>query len=623
VTPIDRPGRRARALVAVASGAAVWLAALLPPSADLLARADALLWDVALRTTGGRAPPADLVVVAVDDADVEAWGGWPLDRRRWAVLIDRLDAAGARTIVLDVLLEGRGEPPAADARLAAAMRRHGEVLLSLGVAPAAESAAASDPLARALAYPLVAGEARAPPARRRLVAPVPELRAAAAGLAPSAVDVAAAGGPPALPAAVRVGDALIPTLAVEAVRRHRGEPRASLWFDPERGAFLAGAALAPAERGRYRLAAYGPPGRIATLSGREVTTGAPELDGDLVVVGVAAVAAGERFRTAFAPAMSGVELLAGGIGNLMQGRALRAVPPASGLGLALTLAAGASAAAALGRRPAGVSLAVLALLLLAVTAVVATVLVRADWWLPASSLLAALLVATVAIEAWRLVLVQRAERVFADAQRNLARFFPPRVAERLAATADAHALDRAVEATVMFVDVVNSSARVETLAPTAAMAELRRFAAKVEDAVFAEEGTLVAFSGDGALAVFGVPDPRADAPAAGLRCARRLAAAFAEDELAVGVGLHHGPVVAGIGGGARQLQYTVIGDAVHVASRLEGLTRTLDAVVVASSTVLARVDDPLLRAGFVRRDGVALRSRAAPVDIAFLPRAGA
>ena len=622
MTPVDRPGRRARALVAVASGAAVWLAALLPPSADLLARADALLWDVALRTAGGRAPPADLVVVAVDDADVEAWGGWPLDRRRWAALIDRLDAAGARTIVLDVLLEGTAEPPAADARLAAAMRRHGAVLLSLGVAPATD-AAAPDPLAEALAYPLVAGEAQAAPAGRRLVAPVPELRAAAAGLAPSAVDVAAAGGPPALPAAVRVGDALIPTLAVEAVRRHRGEPRASLWFDPERGAILAGAALAPAERGRYRVAAYGPPGRIATLSGREVTTGEPALDGDLVVVGVAAVAAGERFRTAFAPALSGVELLATGIGNLMEGRTLRAVPPASGLGLALTLAAAVTAGAALGRRPAGVSLAVLALLLGAATVVVAAVLVRLDWWLPASSLLAALLVATVAIEAWRLVLVQRAERAFADAQRNLARFFPPRVAERLAATADVHALDRAVEATVMFVDVVNSSARVEGLAPAAAMAELRRFAAKVEDAVFAEEGTLVAFSGDGALAAFGVPDPRADAPAAGLRCARRLAAAFAADELDVGVGLHHGAVVAGIGGGARQLQYTVIGDAVHVASRLEALTRTLDAVVVASSAVLERVDDPLLRAGFVRRDGVALRGRAAPVDLAFLPRAGA
>jgi len=218
------------------------------------------------------------------------------------------------------------------------------------------------------------------------------------------------------------------------------------------------------------------------------------------------------------------------------------------------------------------------------------------------------------------VLVQRAERAFADAQRNLARFFPPRVAERLAASPDARALDRALDATVMFVDVVGSSARVERLEPAAAMAELRRFAAKVEDAVFAEEGTLVAFLGDGAFAAFGAPDPRPDAPAAAMRAARRLVQAFAGDELAIGVGLHHGDVVAGIGGGERQLQYSVVGDAVHVASRLESLTRELDAVVVASAAVTDRVDDPLLLAGFVRRNGVALRGRDAPVDIAFLPR---
>jgi len=409
---------------------------------------------------------------------------------------------------------------------------------------------------------------------------------------------------------------------VEAVRRHRGEPRERLWYDPARGAVLAGSALAPAPDGRYRLAAYGPPGRIPTLTARELAA-APALEGALVVVGVRAVAAGERFRTAFAPALSGTELLATGIGNLLEGRALQRVPPASGLGVALTLAAAAAASCALARGRAWVSLAVLALMVGLAGAGVQAVLSRTLWWPPAAALLAALVLAAVAIEAWRLVLVQRAERAFADAQRNLARFFPPPVAERLAATPDARTLDRAIDATVMFVDVVGSSARVERLEPTAAMAELRRFAAKVEDAVFAEEGTLVAFLGDGAFAAFGVPDARPDARAAGLRAARRLVRAFADDALAIGVGLHHGAVVAGIGGGERQLQYTVIGDAVHVASRLEALTRELDAVVVASAAVIEGVDDPLLVAGFRRRGGVALRGRDVPVDIAFLPRGAA
>ncbi len=621
MTPVDRPGRRARALVAVAVAAVVGLAALVPPSAALLARADALLWDLALRSGRPRPPPPNLVVVAIDDGDIAAWGGWPVERGRWAELLDRLDAAGARTIVLDVLLEGRAAVADADARLAAAMRRHGNVLLSVGATRATPARPSPDPLAERLAYALVVGSGPSGIVERRLVAPAAVLRDAAAALAPSAVDVDPNGGPPALPAGVRVGGALVPTLAVEAVRRHRGEARENLWFDPARGAVLAGSALAPAADGRYRLAAYGPAGQLATLDGRELTTAAPPALRDaLVVVGVSAVAAGERFRTAFAPALSGTELLATAIGNLLEGRTLEAIPAASGLGLALTLAAAAAASVALARWRAWVSLAALGGLVALVGFGVQTVLAETRWWLPATSMLAALGLAAVAIEALRLVLVQRAERALADAQRNLARFFPARVAERLAATPDARTLDRAVEATVMFVDVINSTARVERLEPAAAMAELRRFAAKVEDAVFAEDGTLVAFLGDGAFATFGAPDPRADAPAAGLKAARRLVAAFADDELAIGIGLHHGAVLAGIGGGERQLQYTVIGDAVHVASRLEALSRELDAVVIASAAVVDRIDDPRLCLGFERRCGVALRGRDAPVDLAFLPR---
>ncbi len=627
MTPTDRLGRGRRLLAAVVVALAVWAAAQAPSTADAVARADDLLWELALRLVGPRPPPAELVVVRVDDADVAAFGGWPLDRGRWADLVARLDAAGAATIVLDVLVQRSAAGVLADAPLASAMARHGNVLLPVGVTPATDDGAV-DPLARTLAYDLVAGRPAPAPAPapagdanvHRLVPPAPALRAAAAALGPSAVAIDPDGGPPALRAGLAVGETVIPALAVEAVRRHRGVRRDMLWFDPHRGAIVAGAALAPAQAGRYRLLAYGPAGHVPTLGAREVVADPPALAGKLVVVGVDALAAGERFRTAFAPALSGTELLATGIGNLLEGRALRSVPPASVLGLALTLAAAVLAAFAVGRGGAATALLVLLVALAGLGGLAGALLARADWWLPAAPMAAALLLAAVAVEAIRLVQVQRAERAFADAQRHLARFFPPHVAERLAAAPDAHALDRVLEATILFVDVVDSSALVEGRPPAAAMAELRRLAAKVEAAVFAEEGTLVAFLGDGALAAFGAPDTRPDAPEAALRAARRLVAAFADDPLAIGIGLHHGEVLAGIGGGERQLQFTVIGDTVHVASRLEHLTRTLDAAIVASTAVTARVTDPLLLAGFERHGDVTLRGRDAPLDVVVLPR---
>jgi len=621
MTPDDRPRRRSRVVVTVVVGLLVWSASLLPPTAGLVQRADGFLLDLGLRLAGPRPVEADIAVVAVDDRDLAALGGWPISRGAWADLIAGLDRAGATTIVLDVLLEPHAGQAGAhgDTPLAGAMARHGNVLLPVGLVDDDEASGEARALAERIAYELVAGEPPATTETRRLVSPASELAEAAAALGPSAVEVSD-GGPPALRAGFAIGDVVVPALAVEAVRRHRGEPRMALWYDPMRGAILRGAALAPARDGRYRLLPYGPPAHIRTLPARALLTHPPALKGTLVVAGVSAVAAGQRFRTAFTPALSGPELLATGIANLLESRTLRTVPAASGLALALTLGAAGVAAFALARGRALTSAASAALAVGVLAAGLEVTLMRAAWWLPGAPMLAALVVAGVAIEAIRLVLVQRAERRFAEAERKLARFFPPPVAERLAAAPDAHDLDRTIEATVMFVDIVDSSALVERLAAREAMAELRRFATMVEDAVFAEDGTLIAFLGDGALAAFGAPDPRRDACAAAVRAARRLVAAFADDPLEVGVGLHHGEVLAGVGGGERQFQFTVVGDTVHLASRLQSLSRELDATIVASMAVVARVDDPLMLAGFARRAEQPIRGRAEPLDIAYLPR---
>ena len=107
------------------------------------ARADNALLDRVL--TRASAPSDDLVIVAIDERSLAVVGRWPWDRRRLAALIDRLHAAGARRVALDILLSEPGAPEA-DAALGAAITRAGNVVLPWGFTMAEGRSGAFTPL---------------------------------------------------------------------------------------------------------------------------------------------------------------------------------------------------------------------------------------------------------------------------------------------------------------------------------------------------------------------------------------------------------------------------------------------------------------------------------------------
>jgi len=143
---------------------------------------------------------------------------------------------------------------------------------------------------------------------------------------------------------------------------------------------------------------------------------------------------------------------------------------------------------------------------------------------------------------------------------------------------------------VLFVDVIGSTELARRKPPHYVVELLNRFFAEVVDVVERHGGWVNKFEGDAALAIFGAPAPLEDAEGRALRAARALDGRLRSrvPELAAGVGVAAGPVVAGHIGAEQRFEYTVIGDPVNEAARLSELAKRHPARVVASGEALRR-----------------------------------
>jgi adenylate cyclase len=159
--------------------------------------------------------------------------------------------------------------------------------------------------------------------------------------------------------------------------------------------------------------------------------------------------------------------------------------------------------------------------------------------------------------------------------------------------------------TVMFTDLRGFTAFSESTAPQRVIELLNQYFGEMIDAIFEHGGTLVGYRGDGILAVFGAPIPLDDHADRSLAAAREmldmrlprfnrwLREHGLGDGFAMGIGLNSGHFMSGNVGSARQLEYTVHGDTVNTAARLEGMTkRTQRSILMSEATCNALLHPP-------------------------------
>jgi adenylate cyclase len=556
--------RRTALLIAVAVLASgVGVAAY---TTHLLRRSEQQSVDARFSIRGASGPPRDFVLVQIDSATLQDLGRarlqseFPFPRRYDAKVIDRLRAAGARVIALDLEFTHETDPTDDNALIEAIGRAHGKTVL------------AASEVARDGTTDVFGGPPNGPRLLRQLGARVAEAR----------LTLDSDGSTRRFAHSYNtLGSLPVVTAEVASGRR----VRASLF-----------------EHGTLPIDYAGPGETFRSISYSKVLKGEFEpalFDRKIVLVGASAPILADVHTTATTGSgvMAGDEIVANATRTLLRGVPLRDAP--GWLNIALIVLLGVAV-------PLG-SLRLRRLRwLLGALAIAGAFAIAAQLAFDGGTIvsfvypLLALAIGTLGT----LAILYVGEAIERERVRDVfARFVPSSVVDEVLASADENLRLGGVErdCTVLFSDLRGFTSFSESQPAARVIDVVNCYLNEMSEAVLDAGGTIVSYMGDGIMALFGAPLEQDDHADRALAAARemigprlqRFNAWLAEEgfdhSFVMGVGLNSGIVMAGNVGSEQRVEYTAIGDTTNTASRLEGMTKNSEAMLFVSATTRERM----------------------------------
>jgi class 3 adenylate cyclase len=430
---------------------------------------------------------------------------------------------------------------------------------------------------------------------------------------------------------VRLPETGVPALSLPALLAVR-----AAGLDPAAGEWTLGDRKVSLRDTANPIPYLGPPGTFPRISLKDLLAAGPlpealraRLNGKVVIIGATAAGLNDEHFTPYAtrffsgrgPLMSGAEIHANVAESLLSGTRLDPLGAVPRLATILLLA-GLAAAAFAALPPWQGGLAWLAgqplLALAGFAAFGAGVLV------PVAAYAAATGLVLLGVLGWRLT---GEERERARLRQMFGRYVSDQVVEALLQSGNRPELGgQSQTLTVLFSDIRNFTTISERLNAKEVVEMLNTYFERACAPMLAEGGSIDKFIGDAIMVEFGSPLPVADHAIRGVRAALALRA-VAEDfagwmeqrfpgrdlpEFAVGIGLHSGEAVIGNIGSPARMEFTAIGDTVNLASRLEGMTKQLGCVILASEATIISAGRTVVCG---RSEIVTVKGRAAPVRV--------
>lgn len=576
--------------------------------------AEATLTNLRNAVGGSRKPPDVVTIVAIDDETSRVAGHYPLPRATLAKIIDAIAALGPKTIALDMLLLDAGDE-AGDAALEQSLKRTSAVLAAAGIFPESRQRVVDDskePLARV-------------PSALQFLEPQKRF-ADAASYGVVNVQTDKTGTPRFLPMLFRSGERIEPSFSLRVASAATGE-HTTVISDQikigDRSVHTDSGYLMP-------LSFYGPRGTIRTISASAALNGQlPDeaIRDHIVVIGATVTGGGDVFPTPFDPVLPGVEVISTSITHLIardglvRDRGVRFVDLYFAVGLPVLVVS------LLSWRRNTIGLIMVLCVVFAWLAINVNVF-KHGIWMSAALPIAATVPPALFFGAAQLWLGRRQAGRFAEQSELLQRIQAPGLAEHLARDPGFLAAPVHQEAAVVFIDINGFTGLSETIGPAAVRDLLNGFYYLVDEEVTASGGAITSFMGDGAMILFGLPQPKRTDAANAARCCIRLAdrmrgwlAAMppaTASRIGFKIGAHFGTIVASrLGGGGRQ-QITATGDTVNIASRLMEVAARNRAEIAISNDLLhsaGRDSAPFMEGKLDGPIETSLRGRAGSLTI--------
>lgn len=615
-SPRSSPRRRSRSLprllLATSLGLAAGLFGLAAWAGGWLDDAEGMAFDWRARWLATPAPD-DLPIrlILIDDETLDRVEelyqiDWPWPREVYGHLIGRCLDAGARAVAFDLRTPLPSEHPSSDRAFAQALAtaRDSGMPVVLPVLPREEGsvgtwpAEAPDPLRLEGLEAWSRGRGEDPFTEPAASFPTPELAAVATALGHVQGSARVSGPVVRRFHALRVFDGhplLALGLALWAADAELAEIRLEdrRLFLGDRSAPLDGDGLVALRFRRPDRHLYPALSAAWALEAEEAELRS-ELDGRFALLGASAAGTYDLFHTAIAPLTSGVEIHATVLDNLLHDGFLAPAPGWAVAVFLLGLSLAAALTTSLIHRP-WVLFTVFAAGLALPIAMGFAAYAAGMWW-PVAEPTAASSLALIAGTMVHAATEGRRRRFLLQA---FGRYLSPVVVERLIEDPSRLELGgERRELTIFFSDLEGFSTFAERLDPRELTTLLNDYLSEMTQRILTEDGTLDKYEGDAILAFWNAPLDQDDhalrACRAALTCQRRLAEiqdrlrGRAGGTLKMRIGLHTGPVVVGNLGSRTRFDYTVLGDAANLASRLEGANKAFGTYLMVSEATWKR-----------------------------------
>lgn len=574
---------------------------LLPSVTTPLESMDYSIRDLFTRLRGVEEPSGEIVIVAIDDFSF-SWTGfqWPWSRSYFAEIVNQINAGGGKVVGVDIILSEPDEAEESDRAFATA----------LGESPAAVTVVQ------------IVRESGQGFETESFVQPLSPYR-----------DILDGTG---ITSFIRDEDAIVRSVVAfdsfqETTYYHWAFDLARLHMNIPRPSFVDNSLhfnrqVVPLNGNSMLVNFAGPARTYPTYSASDVHDGITlEQDpdafrGKIVLIGATSLTLQDIYPTPFSATAPtpGVEIVANVVDTILQGKYITTAPPWVAMLIVVT-AAGIAYLISLPKRP----MQTITLLLLTMGGYfVAALLVfiRQRYSLPVIAPEIMLFLGVVLPTLEQAVSQEREKRRL----RNLfSRFISPEMVDQMVATQDLNSLNKRSNISILFSDIRGFTTLSEKMTPEEVVALLNPYLEALSRVIYKHGGTVDKYEGDAIMAFFGEPVHFEDHAVRALRAAMDMRIALSDlregwakeghpHQIEMGIGINSGEVFVGLLGSEQRINYTVIGDNVNLASRLQDLTKNYAWPILISESTYRQVSDEFEAE---LADSVTVKGKTQPVNV--------